>query len=728
MSLRTLRARATLATALAVATALMAPAHGGAAAPAAADADTIDVTGTVLVLAGEDGDRDRYSLLLPSGSTIELAGGFTADPLSTFAGSVAVPGAGSGARLTGSSRTSTLRRASASRTPLEVVDSRVSEPAPSPGPTTHSTYVAKVTNYGEIALPDADVLAQIGAAQTWWIGQSGGQIPAWNTVTGVTPVAAAVGSATDCGLGNGGASFGAIAADVGALAYPGVDFSGRSPNHLVVVVPNGCGDVLAAARARLGTSLASGGPVIIEARPAVSFRTILEHEYGHNVSLQHSNNVTAEYGGLYEVMGSGPSDRPNPVLGTIYRMEEGILAAGEAVDGLPGGTWTLAPRSADAGLRGVYFINPDDGLRYFVDYRDGSGADAGTCYVSGQCNYATSTYRQDYRPGLTIERENQSTGSFLLPAAGNDGALQAGEVWTNPGGTLTVTATAANGVRINRAPGAPLGAGTAAIIAPVADREVSASVSIPGATTVRYQWVLNGQAIAQADEATFTPTPEMAGGALSVVATGYAVGREPSPPAQSAPQAVGAAEWYAIGAKYPGITGKARVGQKLTALGMNWVSYSSVKPTGFAPTYRWLRNGRAIKGATSSTYRLSAKDKGKRIQVVEYPRAPGYETSSRARSEPTRKVRIGKLATSRPKIRGKAKVGKVVKAATPGWTRATKFRYQWLIGKEALRGATSKKLRITRSMKGKKLRVRVTGTKKGFRKAGVTSRAAKVKK
>ena len=731
MSFRVIRARVTLATALALTAALIAPAQPGVAAPVAAGADTIDVSGTVLVLAGEDGGRDRYSLLLPSGRTIELADGFTADPLSSFAGSVALPGAstGTGARLMGSLRASALRRAAASSTPLEVVDARVAEPAPSPGPTTHATYVAKVTNYGEIALPDTDILAQIGAAQGWWIGQSGGQVPAWNTVTGVTPVAANAGSTTDCGLGNDGASFGAIAADVGAQAYPGVDFSGRSPNHLVVVVPSGCGGTVASGRARLGASLASGGPVIIEARPAASFRTILEHEYGHNVSLQHSNNGTAEYGGLYEVMGSGPSVRPNPVLGTIYRMEEGILAPDEAVDGLAGGTWTLAPRSAAAGLRGVHFINPDDGLRYFVDYRDGSGADAGTCYVSGQCNYATGTYRQDYRPGLTIERENQRTGAFLLPAAGNDGSLQAGEAWTNVGGTLTVTATAANGVRINRTPGAPLGAGTAAVLTPVANREVAASATIPGATSIRYQWVLNGQGIPQADDATFTPTPDMVGGSLSVVATGYAVGREPSPPVQSPAQAVMPATWFTNGTTtYPVINGRARVGVKLTVTGLDWVDWFGQKPVGYTTTYAWTRNGKKIKGATGATYRVKASDRGKRIQVSEYPRAASFVTSAFARSSTTRKVRTGQLSSPRPTIRGKAKVGKRVVAKTKGWTRGTKFRYQWFVGTVALRGATSKKLRITRSMRGSKIKVKVTGTKKGFKRTSEKSRAVKVKK
>ena len=66
-------------------------------------------------------------------------------------------------------------------------------------------------------------------------------------------------------------------------------------------------------------------------------------------------------------------------------------------------------------------------------------------------------------------------------------------------------------------------------------------------------------------------------------------------------------------------------------------------------------------------------------------------------------------------------------ARTKGWTRGTKFRYQWFVGKKALRGATGKKLRITRKLKGKKIKVKVTGTKKGFKRASAKSRSTKVK-
>ena len=725
MSFRAARARITVATAAAVTAALLTPTQGSAAAPAPASRDTIDVTGTVLVLAGEDGERDRYSLRLRSGRTIELADGFTAEPLSRFVGSVAVAGPGYGRQLTGSLRTSTLRRAALSGTAVEVVSARVSPRAPAPGPVAHTTYVAKVTSFpGSFGLTDAQILSTVSASQAYWVREAAGQVPSWTTVTGVAAVASSVAS-SGCGIGGGGTDFGDVATAVGNAAYPGVDFSGGSPNHLVVVVPDGCGGSTTG-RARIGTSFASGGPAIVQAQsPALTLAT-LNHELGHNVGLQHANNPGAEYGDVYEVMGADDGTYSSPVLGTVYRWEQGIVAAGETVDATAGmaGPQVLQPRSSTSGVRSIVFINPDNGRRYFVDYRNAGGNDTGTCYAAS-CSYTTS-YGQSYVPGIVVEREDAASGSFL--ESGGDGSLQSSESWTS--GRVTVTATSANAARVTYAPAAgTVSGGTASVPAPTALRDVTVTASgfVPAPVGYRYQWTLNGQPIAGAEDPTLRPTPAMAGGALSVTVTAYAPGYNPVSRA-SAPQTVAPAAWYANGARrYPEITGSTRVGGTLTALGLDWVNYYSQKPADFALTYQWTRNGNAIPGATASTYRLTSKDQGKTIQVSEYPRAAGYATTAYARSASTAKIRIGRLVTTRPKIGGKAKVGKRVVAKVKGWTNGTKFRYQWFLGKRAIKGATKKKLQVTRGMRGKKLVVKVTGKKAGYKKATVKSRPKKVR-
>ncbi|MGN0062719.1 MAG: hypothetical protein ACI379_00635 [Nocardioides sp.] len=57
------------------------------------------------------------------------------------------------------------------------------------------------------------------------------------------------------------------------------------------------------------------------------------------------------------------------------------------------------------------------------------------------------------------------------------------------------------------------------------------------------------------------------------------------------------------------VSGTARAGHTLTADPGTWT------PAGTVLTYQWLRNGTVIKGATKATYKLGAKDRGKRISV-----------------------------------------------------------------------------------------------------------------
>ncbi|MBA3020887.1 S8 family peptidase [Propionicimonas sp.] len=61
--------------------------------------------------------------------------------------------------------------------------------------------------------------------------------------------------------------------------------------------------------------------------------------------------------------------------------------------------------------------------------------------------------------------------------------------------------------------------------------------------------------------------------------------------------------------KNPSISGKYKVGKKLTAKVGSW----SPQPTQFS--YQWLRDGKVISGATKSKYKLVKKDKKKKISI-----------------------------------------------------------------------------------------------------------------
>ena len=59
----------------------------------------------------------------------------------------------------------------------------------------------------------------------------------------------------------------------------------------------------------------------------------------------------------------------------------------------------------------------------------------------------------------------------------------------------------------------------------------------------------------------------------------------------------------------PKVTGKLKVGKVLKAKG------GAYAPTATTVSYRWLRNGKAIKKATKASYKLVGKDRGKRISL-----------------------------------------------------------------------------------------------------------------
>lgn len=51
-----------------------------------------------------------------------------------------------------------------------------------------------------------------------------------------------------------------------------------------------------------------------------------------------------------------------------------------------------------------------------------------------------------------------------------------------------------------------------------------------------------------------------------------------------------------------------------------------------------------------------------------------------------------------------------------------RLSYQWFRGAKKIKGATKKKYKVTKADKGKKLRVKVTGSKGGYTTTSKTSR------
>jgi hypothetical protein len=77
------------------------------------------------------------------------------------------------------------------------------------------------------------------------------------------------------------------------------------------------------------------------------------------------------------------------------------------------------------------------------------------------------------------------------------------------------------------------------------------------------------------------------------------------------------------------------------------------------------------------------------------------------------------------KVTGKLTVGKKLTAKTAKWTKGTTFTYKWYAGSKAIKGATGKTLKLTKSLKGKKIKVRVVGSRAGYVAVAKTSAASK---
>jgi hypothetical protein len=135
-----------------------------------------------------------------------------------------------------------------------------------------------------------------------------------------------------------------------------------------------------------------------------------------------------------------------------------------------------------------------------------------------------------------------------------------------------------------------------------------------------FQWWRNGIAIPTAAHQTYRPGLADAGNRLSVTVAGHLAGYRDAV-ARSAQVTVARPPLRNL--VRPSITGTARVGQVLLSHVGSWTP----TPAGYG--YQWLRDGRAIPGATRYAYRLGTADRGHAIAVrVTAVRSPYLSTSS----------------------------------------------------------------------------------------------------
>lgn len=138
-------------------------------------------------------------------------------------------------------------------------------------------------------------------------------------------------------------------------------------------------------------------------------------------------------------------------------------------------------------------------------------------------------------------------------------------------------------------------------------------------------------------------------------------------------------------------------------------------------SYRWLRDGVVIRGAVRDFYTVRAGDFGRHITARVTATVPGFGTITKT------SLSLGKMGRSTtPSVKGALTPGGVVRAEFARWMPDTQYTYQWYRngGLEPIRGARQKTLRISKSLVGERLSVRVTGRTDGFATASSFSRAS----
>lgn len=174
--------------------------------------------------------------------------------------------------------------------------------------------------------------------------------------------------------------------------------------------------------------------------------------------------------------------------------------------------------------------------------------------------------------------------------------------------------------------------GTASIAGPARFKGTAEAASTPWspAVTLSYQWWLDGVAVPGATASTFTLSRRDIGKTLTLQVFGSA----PYYPTVAAPDASVVVGKALFRTKRPKLRGVPRAGRVLSVKVKGWKPKPAKKSV--KVRYQWLKNEKPIKGAKKATYRVRAKDRGKKISVRVTAKKEGYEKARRS----SKKVRI----------------------------------------------------------------------------------------
>ena len=171
-------------------------------------------------------------------------------------------------------------------------------------------------------------------------------------------------------------------------------------------------------------------------------------------------------------------------------------------------------------------------------------------------------------------------------------------------------------------------------------------------------------------------------------------------------------------------TSRPKVGKRVS------VSLAPWTPQPTSVTYRWLRDGQEIPGATGSSYVPTAADRGSLLWVVARGRREGYHPEYTRPSLSDYPVAKGSFSSvSTPSIKGRRAVGSKLTATVTWQPNPTKLSYQWYRNGRKISGATKASYTLKASDHRDRFTVKVTARRAGYhtltKSSASTGRVAK---
>ena len=242
---------------------------------------------------------------------------------------------------------------------------------------------------------------------------------------------------------------------------------------------------------------------------------------------------------------------------------------------------------------------------------------------------------------------------------------------------------------------------------------VGGPLAEPSATVV-YKWLSDGKTIPEAIGSTYTPTPSEYQKSITLQTTVTQQGFPVAVTTSSAKMVLGGV----IDKPSITVSGLSKTGSRLTI--------NATVPASTTATYQWLRNGKAITGATKSIYSLQSADYKTSVSAKVTLTRVGYNTTSSTSSSV--KVGLGELIkTPDPKIVGTARVNNTLTAQVGTWDSGVKLTYQWIRDGAKISKATGKTYRLSAADRKAEIVLRVQAVKVGFESVTIDSREVVVR-